>query len=87
MASRLQTFLQHLRGNYEKQWDDARRRAALREIEEQFQVRLTEEEVFRAATLFLALLSEYSFIHKDAVVHEVHRHLRLLEEEEQESTL
>lgn len=87
MSSLWQTVLQQLRGDHKKPWNEARRQAALREIEEQYHVCLTEEEVFRAATLFLALLSEYSFIHKDAIVHEVRRQLRMLDEEEQESTL
>lgn len=49
-------------------WSDVHRRAALREIEEQFHLRLTEEEVFRAATLFFSLLSGHSVIDKSAVI-------------------
>lgn len=64
----------------EQLWTPARREAALRELEEQFHLRLTEEEVFRAAALFFSLLSSYSLISKDGVVQEVHRQLALTDE-------
>ena len=66
----------------ERLWSQSRREAALRELEERFRLRLTEEEVFRAATLFFSLLSDYSFVRKEAVAHEVHRRLAALDEEE-----
>jgi hypothetical protein len=55
--------------------DQARRQAALREIEERFNLRLTEEEVFQAASLFFSLLTEGSFVNREAVTQEVYRQL------------
>ncbi len=69
----------------ERLWSQSRREAALREIEEQFHLHLTEEEVFRAATLFFSLLSGYSLIRKEVVAQEVHRQLAMLDEEEEKS--
>ncbi|HEV8713594.1 MAG TPA: hypothetical protein VGX03_12300 [Candidatus Binatia bacterium] len=66
----------------ERFWSQSRREAALQEIEQQFHLHLTEEEVFRAATLFFSLLSEYSLIRKEAVAYEVHRRLAMIDEEE-----
>jgi hypothetical protein len=64
-------------------WSRSCRQAALREMEEQFDLRLTEEEVFRAATLFFSLLSGYSLIRKEVVANEVHRQLAMSVEEEE----
>ncbi len=69
----------------ERLWSQSRREAALREIEEQFHLHLTEEEVFRAATLFFSLLSGYSLIRKEVVAQEVRRQLAMLDEEEEKS--
>jgi hypothetical protein len=68
-------LLPGLRRDDEKHWSHARRQAALRELEERFHLHLTEEEVFQAASLFLALLSQGVFIDRDAVTQEVHRQL------------
>ena len=68
-------------------WSRSRRKAALQEIEEQFDLRLTEEEVFRAATLFFSLLSGYSLIRKEVVANEVHRQLALSAEEEEKGII
>ena len=57
--------------------DHTRRQAALRELEEQFNLRLTEEEVFRAVTLFFSLLAEGAFVNKEIVTQEVRRQLLL----------
>ena len=74
-------------GDQERFLTRSRRQAALREIEEQFHLRLTEEEVFRAATLFFSLLSEDALIRKEVVAQEVHRQLLTLEQEEEKSVV
>lgn len=71
MPSSLDTLLAWLRGDRGRLWSRSRRRAALREIEEQFHLRLTEKEVFEAATLFLALLADHALIDKEAVARQV----------------
>lgn len=68
-------LLPGLRSDHEKHWSHARRQAALRELEERFHLHLTEEEVFQAASLFLALLSQGVFIDRGAVTQEVRRQL------------
>jgi hypothetical protein len=75
MASPWDKLLQKIGRDRGRLWTRSRRRAALREIEGQFHLRLTEEEVFQAATLFLSLLAEQSLINKEAVAQEVRRQL------------
>jgi hypothetical protein len=85
MSSLLDKVWQKITGDRGRLWSRSRRQVALREIEEQFHLRLTEEEVFRAATLFFSLLSGYSLIRKEVVANEVHRQLALIAEEEEKS--
>ena len=61
----------------ERLWTQARRQEALRAIEEQFNLRLTEEEVFRAATLFFSLLVDGALVNKAIIAQEVRRQLLL----------
>jgi hypothetical protein len=44
-------------------------------LEERFHTRLSEEEVFQAASLFFSLLADGAFIDKDAIRQEVRRQL------------
>ncbi len=81
------TIVQKIRGDRKRFWSRSRRQAALREIEEQFHLQLTEEEVFRAATLFFSLLSNDSLVSKETVAHEVHRQLAMIAEEEEKSVV
>lgn len=87
MSSPWEKVLRKIAGGRERLWTRSRRQAALREIEEQFHLRLTEEEVFRAATLFFSLLSEDALIRKEVVAQEVHRQLLTLEQEEEKSVV
>jgi len=56
-------------------FDHSRRQAALRELEEQFHLQLTEEDVFRAASLFFALLADGAFVNKGLIAQEVQRRI------------
>jgi hypothetical protein len=60
-----------------KFWAQERREAAVRELEERFQVTLSEEAIFQAATLFLSLLESDSFIDRDEVKQAVDKQLAL----------
>ena len=53
----------------------SRRQAALRELEEQFHLQLTEGDVFRAASLFFALLADGAFVNKGLIAQEVQRRI------------
>jgi hypothetical protein len=59
--------VENLAGARESHWTDEQRQAALAELERRYQTRLTEQEVFQAAALFLGLLREGVFIEKEAV--------------------
>ena len=87
MSSLWDTVLRRNSKEPERLWTQARRQAALRELEEQFHLHLTEEEVFRAATLFFSLLSSSALIRKEVVVQEVHRQLALSDEEVEKNTV
>ena len=56
----------------EAQWTEEQRQSALLELEQRFHTRLTEQEVFQAAALFLGLLREGVFIDKTSVALRVH---------------
>ena len=75
MSSLKNTVLQNPSEEGERFFDHSRRQAALREMEEQFQIQLTEEDVFRAALLFFALLADGAFVNKELIVQEVHRRI------------
>ncbi len=55
--------------------DDAQRAAALRALEDEFATTLTEAQVLQAARLFFALMSSSALVQRDAVRHEVTRHI------------
>jgi hypothetical protein len=71
--SSLWKALRWLRGDRQKHWSRADRQAALRELEKRFHLRLTEEAVFQAATLFFALLSDETFINREVIAQKVRR--------------
>lgn len=56
-------------------FDHLQRQVALRELEEQFHLQLTEKDVFRAASLFFALLADGAFVNKGLITQEVHRRI------------
>lgn len=74
-------MLKRLREDRQRLLTRARRWAALQEIEDQFHLCLSEEEVFRAATLFLSLLSEDSLIDKHAVAQRMRDELAMTQGE------
>lgn len=49
-------------------WTDEQRQAALATLAAQFQMTITEEEVYRAATLFFALSRDGAFIEKGRIL-------------------
>lgn len=55
--------------------DEAQRAAALRALEDEFAMTLTEAQVFQAAWLFLSLVSSSALVDPAAVAHEVHSQL------------
>ena len=55
--------------------DEAQRAAALRALEDEFAMTLTEAQVFQAARLFLSLVSSSALVDPAAVAHEVHSQL------------
>lgn len=57
--------------NSDSQWTDEQRRAALDELAARFQTRLTEQEVFQAAALFLGLLRDGAFIDRGWIAQRV----------------
>lgn len=52
--------------------DDAHRATALRALEDEFAMTLTEAQVFQAARLFLSMVSSSALIDPAAIAHEVH---------------
>lgn len=52
-------------------WTDDRRGAAIRELEHRFRMQISEQDVFRAATLFFGLLTDGAFIDKEEVARRV----------------
>ena len=52
--------------------DEAQRAVALRALEDEFAMTLTETQVFQAARLFLSLVSSSALIDPAAIAHEVH---------------
>ena len=72
MFSRWKTLLRRLRGD-RTFCNCAQRQVALRELEDRFHMRLSEEEVFQAAALFFALLADNAFINRDIIAQEVRR--------------
>jgi hypothetical protein len=75
MALLKNTVPQHPSEEGERFFDHSRRQAALREMEEQFQLQLTEEDVFRAASLFFALWADGAFVNKELISQAVHRRI------------
>lgn len=55
--------------------DDAQRAAALRALEDEFAVTLTEAQVFQAARLFLSIVSSSALVDPAAIEHEVRSQL------------
>ena len=55
--------------------DEARRSAALRALEDEFAMTLTEAQVFQTARLFLSMVSSSALIDPAAIAHEVHGQL------------
>ena len=52
--------------------DEAQRAAALRALEDEFAMSLTEAQVFQAARLFLSIVSSSALVDPAAVAHEAH---------------
>ena len=52
--------------------DEAQRAAALRALEDEFAMTLTEAQVFQAARLFLSMVSSSALTDPAAIAHEVH---------------
>ena len=55
--------------------DDAQRAAAVRALEDEFALTLTEAQVFQAARLFLSLVSSSALVDPAAIEHEVRSQL------------
>jgi hypothetical protein len=75
MSSTENIILQNPNEDDERFFDHSHRQAALRELEEQFHLQLTERDVFRAASLFFALLADGAFVNKGFIIHEVQRQI------------
>ena len=56
-------------------WTDDRRAAEIRELEHRFGMQISEQDVFRAATLFFGLLTDGTFIAKEEVARRVRSEL------------
>lgn len=55
--------------------DEAQRAAALRALEDEFAMTLTEAQVFQAARLFLSIVSSSALVDPAAIAHEVRSQL------------
>ena len=55
--------------------DEAHRAAALRALEDEFAMTLTEAQVFQAARLFLSIVSSSALVDPAAIEHEVRSQL------------